>query len=158
MKRKLILVLFLTWPTLVLAQFKSQTRPVGLGALLSTPAGIERSAATLLGLDPSRLQIHQSYEMSYLSLGGQGLTQGLYLNTMIYDFKFPLQIALQWGLRNQPFASSVSAPLLQNGLFVSAAQVRFRPLKNTLVQFDFRQLPYGYNPYGYQRSASMFDW
>ncbi len=158
MKRILFLVLIALAPVGSYAQLKSQARPVNMGSLLSAPAGMERKAAALLGLDASRLQIYQSYEMSHLSLGGQSITQGLYLNTMIYDFKFPLQIALQWGVRHQPFASSETAPFYQNGPFVSGAQLSYQPSKNLLLQLNYSQVPYRQNLYGYRYSPSFFDW
>lgn len=131
---------------MVFAQFKSNSGPVNLVSLLNMPAQLERATAGILGLDASRLHIYQSYQMSYFSLGGTGFTQGVYLNTLTYDFSIPLSIAVQWGIAHRPFATSPS-PYVKDGLFLSRAQLRYQPSKNFLIQMDYIQNPYRYYPY-----------
>ncbi|MBN2357136.1 hypothetical protein JXO59_13550 [candidate division KSB1 bacterium] len=117
---------------------------MNLVSVLNMPSQMERAAVGILGLDVSRLHIYQSYQMSYFSLGSTGFTQGVYLNTMTYDFSFPMSVALQWGISHQPFGSSPS-PYVKNGLFLSRAQVRYQPTKNILLQMDYVQNPYRYH-------------
>lgn len=156
--KKLILILILAaLPAALLAQYKSQTKPVSLVSLLNAPQQFGRAAANILGLDASRLRMYQSYQMNFMSLGGEGVTQGVYLNTMVYDFKFPLQVAVQWGMAHQPFASQ-NAAFLQNGLFLSAAQLRYQPSKNLLFQLNYSQVPNRYNPYGYYQNPAYVGW
>ena len=150
MKQLRWIMLFLLLPVLVFAQFRTQGKPVNLVSLLNTPAQLQRAAAGVLGLDPSRLHIYQSYQMSYFSMGSSGFTRGMYLNTMTYDFSFPVSVAVQWGYAHQPFAGSKS-PYLKDGLFISGAQLRYQPTKNILLQMDYVHNPYQYNqnPYYY---------
>lgn len=157
MKRIFGIALIALVPGLVSAQFRAQTKPVNFVSLLNAPAQFQQAAMGILGLDPSRLHIYQSYQMNYVSLGKTGFTQGTYLNTMTYDFSFPLSVAVQWGINHQPFSSSQS-PYVQNGLFLSAAQVRYQPTKNFLVQFDFIQNPYRYNQNPYNFYPNYRGW
>jgi hypothetical protein len=150
MKRIIWVAFLLLLPVLVQAQFRTQTGPVNLVGLLNAPVQMERAAAGLLGLDLSRLHIYQSYQMNYISAGSTGYSQGVYLNTMTYDFKIPLSVAVQWGIAHQPLAGKTSS-LMKDGPFLSAAQLRYQPAKDFLIQLDYVQNPYRYNqnPYSY---------
>jgi len=150
MKRIIWVAFLLLLPVLVQAQFRSQTGPVNLVGLLNAPVQMERAAAGLLGLDASRLHIYQSYQMNYISAGSAGYSQGVYLNTMTYDFKVPLSVAVQWGIAHQPLAGKTSS-LMKDGPFLSAAQLRYQPVKDFLIQLDYVQNPYRFyqNPYSY---------
>ncbi len=151
------IILLATVPVLVFAQLKANSGPVNLVSLLNMPAQMERAAAGILGLDPSRFHIYQSYQMSFFSLGNSGYTQGVYLNTMTYDFSIPLSVAVQWGIAHQPFTSSPS-PFIKDGLFLSRAQVRYQPIKNFLIQMDYIRNPYQYRSYPYYNQMGYFGW
>ncbi len=144
----IISLIMLLLPALGASQYRTQPA-VNLRSLLQAPASVERAAGNLLGLDPSRLHIQQSYSMSYLSMGGQGATQGVYLNTVSYQFSLPLSLSLQWGIAHQPFASRFSnSSMWTSGPFLSAAQLTYQPKPNMLLQFNFQQAPYAV-PYRY---------
>ncbi len=145
MKTRVQLLLLILMPCLVFGQFKSNTGPVDISTALRTPINAGKTALGVLGLDPSRLDISQSYTMSYMSMGGQGISQGVYLNTMTYHFKLPMTLSFQWGMAHQPFAGSNEAPFLKSGPFISGAQFRYQPTKNTVLEFEYSQNPYGYN-------------
>ncbi|NLP09549.1 hypothetical protein GX408_04025 [bacterium] len=137
-----ISLIMLLLPAWSVSQYRTQPT-ADLRSLLQAPASVERAAGNLLGLDPSRLQIQQSYSMSYMSMGGQGVTQGVYLNTVSYQFSLPLSLSLQWGIAHQPFASRFqNSVLLNSGPFLSAAQLTYQPKPNMLLQFNFQQVPY----------------
>ena len=76
MRRFALVSWLMLLPCFALAQFKSQTAPVDVASSLRDPFGIGRTAVGLLGLDPSRLNISHSYQMGYISAGGQSVTQG----------------------------------------------------------------------------------
>ncbi len=159
MKKGIILLLVAAFIAPVSAQYRSQAKPADLVSLLNAPAEVGRAAANILGLDASRLKIHHSYQMNFMSLGGQGVSQALYLNTMVYDFKIPLQVAVQWGIAHQPFGNSHAASLLQDGPFLSAAQISYQPSKNLHFQLNYQQVPYRYHPYGsYYRNPVYGGW
>jgi hypothetical protein len=147
MRKRLIFILMMTMPIMAFAQFKTQAKNQSFTDRLISSSGL-----SFLGFDPSRFSMSQSYSMSYATIGGQGFSQGLYLNTLRYQFAIPLTVSLQVGLAHQPFAISGVSPMMNDGIFVSGAQLRYQPTKNTVIQLDFRQAPYS----GYSR-YSMFQ-
>jgi len=161
MRKLIILLIIILLPIGVMAQFKTQAKPVGFADRLKT----DQSRFGILGIDMSRFSMSHSYSMSYMSMGGKGITQGLYLNTMSYQFSIPLTVSLQLGMAHNPFAGmgeNGTASILQNGMFVSGAQLKYKPTENTTIQFDFRNMPYtNYYPGAYMRSRpgmmDMFD-
>ncbi len=139
-------------PTLTLAQLKDQTRPVNISQALRQPLRVGRSAVGLLGLNPDNLNMSQSYEMSLISAGGHSFSQGMYLNTLCYQFSIPLQVSLQWGVAHQPLGSMGASPVFQNGPFLSHARLRYQLKENMTIHLEFQQMPRrssGWmNPYG----------
>ncbi len=157
MRKTIVALIILLTPLFAFAQFKTQAKPMSFSDQMKSG---QAEGFGILGLDPSRFSMHHSYSMSYASIGGKGFTQGLYLNTMTYRFAFPLTVSLQLGIANNPLQSANTASILQNGFFVSGAQVRYQPSKNTILEFNFRQTPYRNFPgyYGYGTVDSGFDW
>jgi hypothetical protein len=151
MRRLLFLCGLLVLPCFAVAQFKSQSKSADLPATLKDPFGIGRAAAGLLGLDPSRLSISHSYQMGYLSMGAKGYTQGMYLNTLAYQFKMPLSVSFQWGIANQPEFGQGGSALMHSGPFISGAQLRYQPSQNFIIQLDYQQFPYSNPFYGRYR-------
>ncbi len=109
-------------------------------------------------LDPSRLSMSQQFGMSYMSSGGQGFTQGYYLNTISYRFNAPLLLQLHLGAANNPFVQSTPMPgqsaitsLLSNADFFGGADLVWKPRDNMMLQFSFYRMPSSTmaNPYGY---------
>lgn len=137
------------------AQFKTQAKPMSLSDHLKSA---QPGVLSIIGLDPSRFSMHHSYSMSYASIGGNGYSQGLYLNTMTYQFAMPLSVSLQFGMANNPFQSAKTASILQNGFFISGAQVRYQPFKNTVLQVNFQQRPYQNFPGTFGMYHEDFDW
>ena len=150
-----ILILLIVIPTLAFGQFKDGSQPISFSSALKNSIFIGKSAMNLIGLDPSRLNMSQSYQMSYMSMGDQGTTQGVYLNTLSYSFSSPLTLAFQWGIAHQPFPASGNAPFLQNGPFLSGAILRYEPFKNTVIHIEYSRNPYnnyyGMNPWWRRR-------
>ena len=155
MRKAVLLIWVFLLPLAALAQFKTQAKPIDFADRLTS--GVQNGVG-LLGLDPTRLSMSHSYSMSYMSVGDRGFTQGLYLNTLKYQFAIPLTFTVQWGMAHQPFQGNNTSPILQNGFFLSGAQVRYKPTENTIIQLDFHQNPY--NSFGgyYPGSPSGFDW
>jgi len=155
MRKSIILFLLVLTPHFVFAQFKAQTRPMSISDhLKSARPGV----LSVLGLDASRFSMQHSYSMSYASIGGNGYTQGLYLNTMTYQFAMPLSVSLQFGMANNPFQGAKTASILQNGFFISGAQVRYQPWKNTVLQLNFQQRPYQNFPRTFGMYNEDSDW
>ncbi|MBN1481503.1 hypothetical protein EH223_03985 [candidate division KSB1 bacterium] len=154
MKRSIILLIVILVPVWLGAQFKTQTKPVDFADRLKT----DQQSLGIIGIDMSRFSMSHSYSMSYMSVGGRGFTQGLYLNTMSYQFSIPLTVSLQLGMAHNPFQGNQTASILQNGFFLSGAQIRYKPSAKTTIQLDFRQMPYQYTPGLYYMSRPGFSW
>ncbi len=140
-------VFLLLGQSVALAQLKPQRVQSDFGSRLRTPT-TGSPLVGWLGLDPSKFQMHQSYTLSFASVGGHTFSQGLYLNTMTYRFSPKLVAQLQLGMLHQPLGGVLGSSTLGNRFFVSGAQVIFRPSKNVQLHFQYGAYPYGY--YGYQ--------
>ena len=97
-------------------------------------------------INPDNLFMRQSYSMSYMAGGGQGLALGRYTNSMVYKLsdKFSAQVDLS--LQHSPY--STLPKNLQNGLtgfYLDRAQLNYRPAPNVLLQVSYRQLPWAYD-------------
>ncbi|MDZ7372634.1 MAG: hypothetical protein ONB23_01570 [candidate division KSB1 bacterium] len=144
MMRRAIAVPLLVLLTAVQAagQLKSQGQAVSVREQLAhTPS--PGTIMGFLGLDPMKFHMQHSYTLSVASFGGQTYTQGLYLNTMTYQFSPRLVAQLQLGMLHQPFGSPGTVPGGRN-LFVSGARVLYRPFKNTTLHFQYVARPYPY--------------
>lgn len=157
MKRTQVLAaLFVTLalPALAFGQLKEQTKPPSFSQLLTQGLSAPRGLAGLLGLNPNRFTMQQSYSLSYLSAGGNGYSQGLYLNTMSYQVSDPLSVSLQWGMMNQPLGTLGVSPLYQSGFFFSGANVEYKPSDKFSVGLQINSYPASnyYSPYRLGRS------
>ncbi|MDZ7293957.1 MAG: hypothetical protein ONB14_00875 [candidate division KSB1 bacterium] len=124
------------------AQLKEQSKPLDLARELRT--GVTPGVGGLLGLDPSRLRMSHSYSLSYFSLRGQSMAQGLYLNTIEYDVSQPLQLRLQWGIAHTPFQSAGLRSLGPTGPFVSGVQLQYRPSSKFSLDVGYQALPFSW--------------
>jgi hypothetical protein len=149
----LLMVVLVLLPVLAFGQLKEQLKPQPFSQLLTRPQGL----IGLLGLNPNRFSMQHSYSLSYMSLGGNGLSQGVYLNTMSYRFSDPLQVSLQWGFLNQPLSGLGVPSIYQNGFFLSGASVDYKPSRNISIGVQFNHNPTGwwYRGYPYYDNNSM---
>lgn len=154
--KKLLLVILLI-PVIVFGQLKNNDNSVDirneiLKPLLNNTIG--------LGLfDPARLTMSHSFSLSYFSIGGESVSQSLYLNTLNYQLADPLSLSIQWGIQSFPHNSFGSNhPAFNSGLFFSGAELNYRPTDNLYLKFQVSRYPY-YNsyPYPYQ-SRQLNDW
>ena len=96
-KISFILIILIFLPLALFAQFKIQDKPVSIREELLKPVN---SQFGLSILDPSRLSISHSFSMSYMSIGGKGVAQNVYLNTLRYQIAAPLMLTVQWGIQH----------------------------------------------------------
>lgn len=104
--------------------------------------------------DPNRFTMRQSVEFSYQSFAGQGMSLGTYTNTMMYQFADNLNARADVSMSYSPSNSfsSFGAKGSNNfsGIYLSNAQLSYRPWENFQVQIQYSQLPYGsyyYSPF-----------
>jgi hypothetical protein len=128
------------------AQFKTQAQEESKvsQSLYNAPG-----SSWLFGwFDPSKFSMHHSLEMSYMTLGGgQGLSLSTYTNSMTYQFSDKLEARADVSLSYSPFNSFSSALGGKrndlSGIYLSRAEVNYRPWENTSLQLSFHQYPYG---------------
>ncbi len=116
-------------------------------------AMIDNSPSSFFGfLKSSNFQMHQTYDFSYSSGGGQGLALGVLTNSMLYKFSNNLNGQLDISLVHSPY-SSLGRDFQNsiNGIYISKAAINYQPWKNMLISVQYRNLPYSYynpfNPY-----------
>ena len=92
--------------------------------------------------DPSRLTMHHSFSVSYTSFGNQGVSLGVYTNSLFYRFSDPLSVQFDISLMHSPystFGDKFNKSL--SGVYLSRAQLDYRPTDNMWFQIQFRQVP-----------------
>jgi hypothetical protein len=120
----------LTW-----AQYRN-TQPMG------EPSDYLHSQSTLglrslRGLiDPSRMHMSQSFSVGYMSSGGRGGTEAMYMNQIDYDISRKVFLTTHLGYRFQPSRPAAWNPGLSNGDFVGGADLNWRPTENTNFRFS----------------------
>ena len=150
-KTVLILLLF---TTLAVTQFKSQpeARSSAGEALIRPDDG-----SLLFGwFDPSRLTIHNSYSISYTTSGGKGYSLGALTSNIGYQLSNSLSAQFDVSLLHSPFnnlggnfANDIS------GIYLTRAELNYRPSKNLLFQIQYQQLPAMYWLNNYDRFGFM---
>jgi hypothetical protein len=129
------------------AQFKSQLDAEGHVSDGISSAG---SPSLLMGwFDPDKFHMSHSFSMSYMTGGGQGLSLGTYTNSMTYQFSDKVDARADISMMYSPF-NTFSSPLKGksdlSSVFLSRAEVNYRPWENVQLKVQFRQSPF-YNPY-----------
>ncbi len=150
MKKVLIVIAILSFLPLTLsAQFKRQDKPVSIREELLKPVN---SQFGLSILDPSKLSISHSFSMSYMSIGGRGVAQNVYLNTLRYQIAPPLMLAVQWGIQQFPYNSfGGNSPVFKDGFFLSGAVLKYKPSDKFEMSLEYSRVPNYYSPYYYNR-------
>lgn len=134
----------------VFGQLKSQDKPAQIKHEIIRP-----NQNSLIGLsifDPSKFSMSHSFSMSFFSIGGKGVSQGLYLNTLSYQIANPLLLRVQWGIQNYPYNSlAKNHPAFQSGFFLSGAELQYKPSDKLEMKLQFNSMPnYMYNGYWYE--------
>ncbi|MGB2869339.1 MAG: hypothetical protein WBD36_12870 [Bacteroidota bacterium] len=146
-----LLVILVFVSSIAPGQFKSQGE-----SRTSVNESMVRSdgGGLILGwFDPSKFSMHHSYSLSYSTFGGQSMSLGVYTNSMFYQFSDPLSVQFDVSLMHSPF-NSFGDQFSKNlsGIYLSRAELNYRPSENMLFQIQYRQLPAMYwmnmNPYG----------
>jgi len=147
----LTLIVLSLIPYIVFGQLKRQDKSVEIKQEITKP--FDNQFMELSIFDPSRFSMSHSISMSYFSMGGKGISQSLYLNTMTYQIASPLLLRVQWGIQNFPHNSlSQNNPLFQSGFFISGAELYYKPNNKFEMKFQYNRMPYSMynNSYYYQ--------
>lgn len=130
------------------AQFKSQLEqepPV-------SDAMVRQSDQSLWfgWFDPSKFSMHHSFSMSYQTFGGQGMSLGMYTNSMMYQFSDKVNARADISLMYSPYNSFAAFGSRKNDLssiYLSRAELNYRPWENVLVRLEYRRIPWGSSYY-----------
>lgn len=142
--------------TNAVAQFKNQ--PENHPSVSESIIRSDNSGLLFGWFDPSRLTMRHSFSLSYQTFGGRGLSMGVYTNSLMYKFSDPLDLQVDVSLMHSPFNSF--GDKMKNdlsGIFLSRAQLNYRPSDNMLFQLQFRQLPPLYWLGGNAYRSNFFD-
>lgn len=105
---------------------------------------------------PEFFRMGHSYELSYSSFGGQGLTLGEYTNSMMWRFSTKLAARVDVAVQHTPFGVSGinnGLPVSEsnfNGIYLKNAEIAYQPIGNLTMHLSVRRAPYGHylSPYG----------
>ncbi|KAB2909403.1 MAG: hypothetical protein LC102_02390 [Ignavibacteriales bacterium] len=88
--------------------------------------------------------MHHSFNASYSTFGQYGLATTTYTNSMFYKFSDNLNIRLDASLVYSPY-NSLGKTFQDNinGLYISRAELNFKPWENTVVRIQYRNIPAG---------------
>ncbi|MFC2133230.1 hypothetical protein ACFLTH_01315 [Bacteroidota bacterium] len=157
--KKLILISLFVFTGIINAQFKGEAeKPVNVrdGIINNSPSSL------LLGfINPDNLQINHSMSMSYTSFGNQGIALGVYTGSLMYKFNDKLDLQIDASVVNTPYSSYGQEHADHiNGVYLSRAQLNYRPSEDMHITIQFNRIPYGYyrpyyriSPFG----SSMFN-
>lgn len=150
----LVLTLSLSATLTVQAQYANGSNSDAEAKLFREPTGFSLNKL----FSPEFFHMSHSYELSYSSFGGHGLTLGEYTNSMMWRFSTKLAARVDVAVQHTPFGVSGlnnGLPVSQNnlnGIYLKNAEVAYQPMKNLFMQFSIHQAPNGYgyylNPYG----------
>ena len=125
-------------------QFKSEA-----DHQLSVSPSLVHSAtgiSSLLGLfNPDNFMMRHNFSLSYLSSNNRGISLASYTNSMFYKIADPLDVRFDVTLQGSPTGDrSSTAPSALNGLFLSRAELNYKPWQNFSVNLQYRQTPFGF--------------
>jgi hypothetical protein len=133
------------------AQFKSQ---VEQESRVSEGLMSQSAPQFFLGwFNPDKFHMRHSFDLSFTTFGNNSLSLGSYTNSMSYEFADNLMARTDISMSYSPYNNLPMVHGKKNDLssiYLSRAQLDYRPWENVLVQLQYRSLPYGsyyYSPY-----------
>lgn len=140
---KKYLLLFFIISNLVFTQFKEElNKPVNIrNGIVSN-----NTSSFLLGfLNSPDFRMNHSFSLSYSAFGNNGIALGVYTNSMAYKFSDKLNVEVDASIINSPYSSFGNNFTDQiNGIYLSRAEINYKPTSNLFLSIQFRNAPYGY--------------
>ncbi len=149
MKRNLLVISLLVLACgLSFAQLKSQVpqeTQVSIGRLGSDSSPL----SYLFGwFNPDKFTMRHTFDMSYTTFSGQGLSLGTYTNTMRYEFADNLNARADIAFSFSPYNSIAQFNKSDfSKVYLKNAEVNYKPWDNTTLSISYQQHPYGYGYY-----------
>jgi hypothetical protein len=133
------------------AQFKSQVEQEGR---VSEGLMTQSAPQLLLGwFNPDKFRMRHSFDLSFTTLGDRSLSLGTYTNSMSYEVADNMMARADLSMSYSPYNTLPTLNGKKNDLssiYLSRAQLDYRPWENVLVQFQYRSIPFGsyyYSPF-----------
>ncbi|MCK5076979.1 MAG: hypothetical protein KAR38_11420 [Calditrichia bacterium] len=144
MKKLIIIFLFTTF---LLIQLPAQERNSNPLKNLQNGIGTQFNAGYLMNIFPiQNFDMKHQLSASVMTGGNNSLMMNSYMNTMYFDFSFPLKVRLDLGLMNFPYSSQPMDNNLQKQFFGSLS-MQYQPTKNTFISLSLSKGPALYYPY-----------
>ena len=156
----ILLVLAAVLATSASAQLKSQMHAdesASASMVRQSPGTWGGGLSSFFGLlDPNRFMMRHSFALNYLSAGGTGLSMASYTNSMFYRIADPLDVRVDVTLQGSPFGPTAGMDRNDlSGIYLSRAELNYKPWDNVFMQFQYRQMPYSlyygnpFDPFSY---------
>jgi hypothetical protein len=96
-------------------------------------------------LNPDRFLMTHTLSYNFLSAGGTGLSVASYTNSMFYSIADPLNVRFDVTLQGSPFGPTAGVNRSDlNRIYLSRAELDYRPWENVYLQLQYRELPWSY--------------
>ncbi len=140
----LILAFLVIVPGLSHAQFKRNVGQPNISGILSN-----NQNDILFGLlDPSRMQMHHSFSMSYGGFGGNSMMLSAYTNYIDYQISDNLFLQTNLGIMTSPYNTFGNDFYLNKPKIFGGAKLEYKLNDNSSIMLQFQS-----NPYSYYRPA-----
>lgn len=113
---------------------------------------ISNNSGSLFGfLSSDNFRMNHSIGVSYSAFGSDGLALSTYTNSMLFKVSDNLNFQMDASIIQTPY-STLGKDFENNlsGIYLSRAELNYRPWKDFQVSLQYRNFPGGYyNPHGY---------
>lgn len=111
-------------------------------------------------INPDNFSMSHSFSISYSAFSGQGVSLGVYTNSMKYKFSENMNLEVDASLVNSPYNTLGDAFTNDiNGLYISRAELNYAPMENMEIKLQFFNSPLQRSPYrSYGSYGSPFMW
>lgn len=113
---------------------------------------VTNSGTSFFGLfSPENFKMNHSFSASYSAFGSNGLALSTYTNSMSFKLADNLNFQMDASIVQTPYSTlGKEFENSINGIYLSRAELNYRPWENFQVSLQYRNFPGGYyNPYGY---------
>jgi len=142
MKKYIFLILLI--PVVTFSQFRDD----GLNQPKVKEGIVDQSSGFAFGfLNSENFQMRHSFNLSYTSFGGHGMSIGSYTNSMFYKLMSNLNVQMDVSVLFSPYSSfGQNFQNDINGVYISRAAINYYPFKDMQISIQYRNMPY-YSPY-----------
>lgn len=135
---QLVLAFLFIVPALSHAQFKRDMGQPNISGILSNSQN-----DVLFGfLDPSRMQMHHSFSMSYGGFGGNSMMLSAYTNFIDYQISDNLFLQTNLGIMTSPYNTFGNNFYLNKPKLFGGAKLEYKMNEHSSIMLQFQSNPY----------------